>query len=105
MTMSRYKVDFNSMNWETLMPGLNQKSFNTQNKQIRLVEYAKQMQPHVCEKMHCGYVIDGILETSFENETVVYRPGDFIFIPGGAEHRHVGKTLTEKVRVIFVEDI
>ena len=54
--------------------------------------------------MHCGYVIDGILEIKFENETVVYDPRDFILIPGGAEHKHMGKTLTERVRVVFVED-
>ena len=102
--MSRYKVEFNLIDWETPMPGLRYKSFNAENKQIRLVEYTKEMQPHWCEKMHCGYVLDGILEIKYPNETVVYNPGDFILIPNGPEHKHMGKTLTERVRVIFVEE-
>jgi len=103
MSMSRYKVDFKSLAWETLMPGLNQKCFNSMNKRTRRVEYTKEMSPHSCGKTHCGYVIDGMLEIKFENETVVYTPGDFIVIPGGEEHKHVGRTLTEKVRVVYVE--
>ena len=72
---------------------------------MRLVEYDKSMEPHWCEKGHVGYVLEGQFEIKFETDTVVFNPGDGIFIPSGKEHRHMGKVITDVVRVIYVEDV
>ena len=40
-----------------------------------------------------------------QNEIIVYKSGDGVFIPDGEEHKHKGRVLTESVTVIFVEDV
>jgi len=67
-----------------------------------LVEYTRDMAPHWCEKGHVGYVLDGEFEVEFERETVVFQAGDGVFIPSGPEHKHMAKTRTDVVRVVFV---
>ncbi len=103
--MQRYLIDFAEIDWESPIAGMRQKAFRDGGKQIRLVEYTREMEPHWCEKGHYGYLLEGDFEIEYESEKAVYRPGDGIFIPSGPEHRHKGITLTDTVRVIFVEDI
>ena len=103
--MSQYKVDFNSIPWETPMDGLRFRAFQQGDKQLRLVEYTRDMVPHWCEKGHVGYVLDGEFEIQFERQTVVFQAGDGVFIPPGPEHKHMGKTRTDVVRVVFVEAV
>ena len=102
--MSQYKVNFESVPWETPMDGLRFKAYKHGDRQLRLVEYTPDMPPHWCEKGHIGYVLDGRFEIEFEKETVVFDPGDGIFIPPGADHKHKGRVLADVVRVVFVED-
>lgn len=103
--MNFYKVNFENMAWESPMKGLRFKAFRMKDKQLRLVEYTQEMEHHWCEKGHYGYVLKGQFEIEYPNQTVLYNPGDGIFIPDGPEHKHMGKPKTEMVRVIFVEDI
>jgi len=103
--MAQYKIDFISIPWETPMDGLRFKVNKQGGKQLRLVEYSKDMEPHWCEKGHIGYVLEGQLEIKFEGEVAIFNPGDGIFIPTGKDHRHMGKVLSDVVRVIFVEDV
>ena len=103
--MGKYKVDFGSIGWETPMQGLRFKVQKQGGRQLRLVEYARDMEPHWCEKGHIGYVLEGRFEITFEKEVAIFNPGDGIFIPSGAEHRHMGKVLTDVVRVVMVEDV
>ncbi len=70
-----------------------------------MVEYTPAMEQHWCDKGHIGYVLDGEFEIKFDNEIVTYKRGDGVFIPSGAEHRHMGRALTGVVRVVFVEDV
>ena len=63
------------------------------------------MPAHLCAKGHYGLVLDGELEIEFQNEKILYKSGDGVFIPDGEEHKHKGRVLTESVKVIFVEDI
>ena len=102
--MSRYKVDFGVTPWEAPMDGVRFKAGKQGEKQLRLVEYTGDLEPHWCEKGHMGYVLEGKLEIEFDNGVVLYRPGDGVFIPNGKEHKHKARVLTEVVRVIFVED-
>ena len=99
-----YKIDFDSIAWETLIPGLRHKVCGQGGKQIRLVEYTPLMEPHWCEKGHVGYVLEGRFEITFDNRVVILNPGDGIFIPAGREHRHMGKALAPIVTVVFVEE-
>ncbi|UCG53047.1 MAG: cupin domain-containing protein [Candidatus Latescibacterota bacterium] len=103
--MSDYRVEFDTLSWETPMRGLRLKALRSGGKQLRLAEYTPAMEPHWCEKGHYGYMLEGEFEIAFDDETTLFKPGDGVFIPPGAEHRHMGKALTDVVRVIFVEDI
>jgi quercetin dioxygenase-like cupin family protein len=103
--MIQYRVDFNGVPWETPMPGVRFKVNKQGGKQLRFVEYTKDMPRHWCEKGHCGYVLEGQFEITFTDTVEVFNPGDGVFIPPGAEHKHMGKALTDVVRVIFVEEV
>ncbi|MCP5102211.1 MAG: cupin domain-containing protein [bacterium] len=103
--MIQYKVDFEGLNWETPMKGVRYKVKKQGDRQLRLVEYTREMEPHWCEKGHTGYILEGTFEIKFTNETLIFKPGDGVFIPSGAEHKHMAKVLTEVVVTIFVEDI
>ena len=86
-----YKIDFASIPWETPMKGVRHKVIKQGDRQLRLVEYTKDLVPHWCDKGHIGYVLEGQLEITFENERVVYNPGDGVFIPSGKDHKHMGR--------------
>lgn len=103
--MLKYKIDFDKISWEEPLEGIKSKTFKNGNKQLRLVEYAKAMPPHWCEKGHYGYILEGEFAIEYQSETIIYQTGDGVFIPAGAEHRHRGKVLSDLVRVMFVEDV
>ena len=86
------------------MKGLRYKAITHGSRRLRLVEYTKDLEPHWCEKGHTGYLLEGRLEIVFDREVVVFNPGSGILIPAGREHRHMGKALSDVVRVVFVED-
>lgn len=102
--MIKYKINFNNINWETPIKGVKNKTYEYDNKQIRLIEYTKDMPPHWCEKGHYGLILEGELEIKFTNKKIIYKKGDGVFIPGGTEHKHKGRVITDTVKVIFVED-
>ena len=101
----RYKVEFDKLEWESPIEGVRHKYIDQNNLRMRLVEYSKAMPLHWCEKGHYGYLIDGQLEIEYENAKITYKPGDGIFIPDGADHRHRGKALTERVLIFFMEKV
>jgi quercetin dioxygenase-like cupin family protein len=45
------------------------------------------------------------MEIEYLNEKIIYKKGDGVFIPDGAEHKHRGRVITESVKVIFIEDV
>jgi quercetin dioxygenase-like cupin family protein len=102
--MDEYRVDFDSVPWQSRMAGVRFKTVVQGNKQLRLVEYTPAMPPHWCEKGHTGCILEGRFEIRFDQRTVVFDAGDGVFIPPGREHRHLARALTTVVRVIFVED-
>ncbi len=102
--MSKYKIDFDALEQQSPMKGLRIKAFTEDGRRLRLVEYTPEMPPHWCEKGHIGLVLEGRFEIRYDSETVVYEPGDGVFIPSGAANRHMGRALSDVVRVIFVED-
>lgn len=103
--MLQYKVDFDKLEWEQPIEGVKCKMIKYGDKQLRLIEYVKGMPPHWCEKGHYGFILDGELEIEFQNDKIIYKAGDGVFIPDGEEHKHKGRVLTESVKVLFVEDV
>jgi quercetin dioxygenase-like cupin family protein len=103
--MYQYEVDLSRIPWESPMTGVRIKVDKQGTKQLRLVEYTKEMPPHWCEKGHYGYLLAGRFEVKFPDRVEVYSPGDGLFIPPGPEHKHMGKALTDIVKVFFVEEI
>ena len=99
-----YKVSFDQIDWQSPIPGMRCKIVKHGGRQLRLVEYTKEMTPHWCEKGHVGYILEGEFEIEFDSGTHVFRSGDGVFIPSGQEHRHMGRVLSDRVVVVFVED-
>lgn len=100
----QYRIDFESVPWNSPIPGVRHKVVQYGGRRLRLVEYAEEMEPHPCENGHVGYVLEGRFEITVADETLVFKPGDGVFIPPGEEHRHVGRVLSGPVRALFVED-
>ena len=104
--MEHYRADFESMPWETPAAGIRCKSYEQNDRQLRLVEFGREFtEPDWCITGHIGYVLEGRMEVDFDGEVVVFEAGDGVFIPTGQEHKHKGKVLTDVVRMIFVEDV
>lgn len=103
--MLQYRVNFDDLDWENPLEGIKCKIFKQRDRQLRLVEYSKEMPLHWCENGHYGYIIDGRLEIEYQDEKVIYQNGDGVFIPNGKEHKHRAKVLSEIVKVVFVEDV
>ena len=87
------------------MEGINFKALRDDKKQLRFVEYSKDMEPHWCNKGHMGYVLEGEMEIVFDNEKIILGSGDGLLIPDGENHRHMARVLNDKAVLIMVEDI
>ena len=104
--MEPYKVEFDSLPWETPMPGVRSKVFGDGQKQIRLAEFSSEfVEPHWCEKGHIGLVLRGELEVEFHGQRVRYTEGSGIFIPRGAHHGHKARAITPSVLLLLVEEV
>jgi quercetin dioxygenase-like cupin family protein len=103
--MLQYKIKFDEIEWESPIEGVRYKKYVYINKQVRLVEYSKEMPPHWCDRGHYGMILEGKMEIEYPHEKIIYGKGDGVFIPDGEEHKHRGRVLTESVKVIFVEDV
>lgn len=100
-----YRIDFEALDWEKPMKGVRSRSVDRGGRRLRLVEYSEEMEPHWCERGHCGCILEGYFQIEFEGRAELYVPGDGVFIPMGAEHRHRATVLSGPVRAIFVEDV
>lgn len=86
------------------MPGVRHKILAHGGRRLRLVEYSRELPPHWCERGHIGYVLAGDFEIQYETATETYTAGDGIFIPDGPEHKHLARTLSDRVTIVFVEN-
>ena len=72
--MHPFKVDFDTLEWQSPLPGARFKVHADGGQQIRLVEFTSEfVEPHWCEKGHIGMVLEGVLEVDFHGRVVVYR--------------------------------
>ena len=102
--MTHYRVDFDSIEWQSPIIGVRHKVYNDGARVLRLVEYSQAMEPHWCGKGHIGRIIDGRFEIEFKSGTQIFEAGDGVFIPDGEEHSHRARALTDVVTAIFVAD-
>ncbi len=103
--MEPYKVEFDSLPWETPMPGVRFKVFSDGQRQMRLAEFSSEfVELHWCAKGHIGFVLHGELEIDFRSQCVRYAEGAGIFIPKGADHGHKARSLTPRVLLFLVEE-
>jgi quercetin dioxygenase-like cupin family protein len=104
--MSPFKVDFESMQWREVRPGVRHKVFQEGARQIRLVEFASgDADPHWCDRGHIGYVLEGALAIEFNDAVHSFAAGDGLFIPSGAASAHRGVSITPGTKLLMVEDV
>jgi ethanolamine utilization protein EutQ (cupin superfamily) len=100
------RVDFDSLEWQTPLPGARFKVYRRDGRRLRLVEFTKDfVEPEWCTKGHIGYVVEGEMAIDFDGHIVPYSTGDGIFIPAGQGSKHMVKVLTDVVRLIVIEDV
>ncbi len=104
--MDQYKVDFESIQWETPAAGVRFKAYEQGGRKLRLVEFAKEfVEPDWCTKGHIGYILQGQMEIDFNGKVILFSPSDGLFIPPGEEHKHKATVLTDTVKVVLAEDV
>jgi quercetin dioxygenase-like cupin family protein len=102
--METYRVDFDSLDWETQLPASRFKAFHHGDTTLRVAEYAKGfVSPEWCTDGHIGYVLEGEMDIDFAGNAVRFVAGDGLFIPEGEAHRHKPSVVTDVVRVVLVE--
>src|SRR5262245_15459892 len=103
--MNDFKVDFDSMEWQSRREGARFKLFQQGQRQLRLVEFTSSaVDPHLCNQGHTGFVLSGGLEIEFGERIVSYTEGDGIFIPSGDATAHRARSITPGTRLVMVED-
>ncbi len=103
--MGQYRVDFESIPWQSPMAGVRFKAYEKGGRKLRLAEFTREfVEPDWCTKGHIGYILEGQIEIDFDGNVITFGPGDGLFIPTGEEHKHKGRVLTDKVKAILVED-
>lgn len=92
------------MEWQNAAPGLRFKVYRYGNRQMRLLEHAREfVEPDWCVKSHAGLVLKGELEVDFQGSIVRFPEGSGLFIPAGQKHK--GRPVGTSVLLFLVEDI
>jgi quercetin dioxygenase-like cupin family protein len=103
--VEKCKVDFDALPWQSPLPGARYKVFQQGNRRLRLVEFSRGfVERDWCVNGHIGYVLDGEMDVDFDGNLVHFSAGDGVFIPAGAENRHMARVLTDVVRLVLVEE-
>lgn len=104
--MEQYRVLFESLDWQSSLPGARGKVYRGGTKQVRLLEFTSEfVEPDWCEKGHIGLVLQGELEIDFHGSLVRYPEGAAIFIPAGAVSRHKARSIAPRTQLFLVEDV
>jgi hypothetical protein len=102
--MDPYRVLFDALEWHSPAPGLRFKAWRQGNKQLRLLEHAREfIEPDWCEKAHCGLVLEGELEIDLQGRCVRFPQGSALCIPKGDKHK--GRPVGARVLIFLVEDV
>lgn len=83
------RVRFAQMEWESSAPGCRTKTILRDEHQMRLVEFFPEFRENGwCCKGHQGIVLEGEPHLEISGEVCVFKAGDGIDIPPGANSRH-----------------
>jgi len=70
--MNGRRILFDALEWQSPALGLRVKVWRQGNKQLRLLEHAREfVETDWCDKAHSGLVLEGELEISFQSGTQV----------------------------------
>ena len=90
--MTPYRINFESMAWESPMVGVRFKAYEQDGRRLRLVEFTKEfVESDWCTKGHIGYILEGRMEIDFDGKVIVFGPGDGVFIPAGFCYQRLSK--------------
>ena len=104
--MSQFKVDFDSMEWQSGREGVRFKVFQEGARQLRLVEFMSgEVAPDWCSQGHIGFVLSGALDIDVAGKVFSFSEGDGIFIPSGQSSAHRATSITPGTRLVMVEEI
>ena len=104
--MSDFRIDFNTLDWQSARPGARFKLHRRGSRQVRLIEFLNgDVVPHPCEEGHVGMVLAGGLDIDIGGQVVSFREGDGIFIPTGPATAHHATMILPGTRLLFVEDV
>jgi quercetin dioxygenase-like cupin family protein len=100
------RIPFEDLPWQASPSGVRFKVQRLGGSQLRLLELTRDLDhPHWCETGHVGFVLKGTMEVTFaEGTSVTFRAGDGVCIPPGRTDRHRPVALSDRVRLIFVEE-
>jgi len=104
--VEKYRVDFDSLERQSPLPGTGFKAFQRDGRRLRQVEFTRDfVEPEWCTKGHIGYVLDGEMTIDFDGHAVSFSAGDGIFIPAGKDSKHMVKVLMDVIHFIIIEDV
>ena len=73
--------------------------------QMRILELDRDfVDEHWCTKGHALYVLEGELELGFIDSRIKLSPGEAIFLDSGESMKHKPWSLSDKVRLLLVEN-
>ena len=102
--MEKRRIGFDTLDWESQLPGVRYKAFQRGGTRLRVAEYSRDfVAPDWCREGHVGYVLEGEVDIDFNGEVVRFSAGDGVFIPEGEENRHKPTVVTDVVRLVLVE--
>jgi len=101
-----YRIDFSGVDWEPAFAGTARlKRVLRGGKVFRLVEMTSASEhPEWCEVGHTGMIVEGELEIDFDGDKTVFRAGDALLIPAGADDRHRPRALSARAVMFLIED-
>ena len=103
--MSEFRIDFDSLEWQSVRPGARFKLHRYGTRQVRLIEFLDaEVVAYPCEEGHVGLVLAGGLDIDIGGQIVSFREGDGIVIPAGSSTAHHATMIIPGTRLLFVED-
>jgi hypothetical protein len=104
--MQSYRINWDNLPWIAPMPGVRFKAHEQDGRKFRLAEFTREFkEPDWCRKAHIGYVLEGEADLQLDEQKVRVKSGDGIFIPPGERHKHMLRVLSDRVRIVLVEDL
>ncbi len=104
--MDDCRIAFESLEWQSPVPGARSKSHCRGNRQFRLLELSAEfVEPDWCSKGHTGLVVRGELEIDFQGRLVRFPEGSGIVIPPGSGSAHKARSLTATALLFLVEEV